>query len=160
MVKTSTIVAMALFAMLTLSCSESSSSKNDPQKLLAEELIEKLNGCWQWAESTGGIAGRKETPATLGNNVRLCLYAHNKQYSLWKDDLLIDNGQFVIKWEYHPYFSDIGWLMRIVCNMDGAQDFMDVLQDIQLLELSAQGDTLTVIPPGADIYISKFKKIN
>ncbi len=56
------ICLILLFIVLFFSCSD-----NNDGQLVVSEII----GSWDWIESTGGIDGRTETPASTGNQIVL-----------------------------------------------------------------------------------------
>jgi len=56
----------SIVLILFIIASVSDCSKNDDPKITAELL-----GKWNWIESSGGFAGKTETPATTGNSITI-----------------------------------------------------------------------------------------
>ncbi|MCS7082560.1 MAG: hypothetical protein N2561_09415 [Bacteroidetes bacterium] len=50
-------------------------------------LERRLEGRWQWVESTGGLAGLRRTPQSEGYNQELVFYSHKLE--VWRSGKLV-----------------------------------------------------------------------
>ncbi|MDP4221545.1 MAG: hypothetical protein Q8916_03195 [Bacteroidota bacterium] len=76
------IVALGWFC----SCSNSSSSDSSSDSLL---------GVWQWANTSGGIAGMTYTPSTEGFAAKMVVSA-SSNYGLYRNDTLVRSGIYTV----------------------------------------------------------------
>jgi hypothetical protein len=77
-----------LFSLLLISCSKDEFSK----------VKSELYGDWEWQETTGGIMGVLETPASTGKTMML-RFTSDQKYSLFSNGALTSEGTFSIRKE-------------------------------------------------------------
>lgn len=77
-----------LISLLLISCSKDEFSK----------VKSELYGDWEWQETTGGIMGVMETPASTGKTMML-RFTSDQKYSLLSNGALTSEGTFSIRKE-------------------------------------------------------------
>jgi hypothetical protein len=75
------------------------------------DLGPALFGNWEWRQSTGGIAGRTETPTTRKYREKLVLQSSGF-YEVIRDDSLAAKGQFSIRREATQLRADSTYVIR------------------------------------------------
>jgi len=70
-----------------------------------------LFGTWEWRQSTGGIAGRTETPATRKYREKLVLEPSGF-YQVFRDDSVAVTGRFSIAREATQFRPDSAYVIR------------------------------------------------
>lgn len=65
--------------------------KNDNQ-----QMLDKLIGTWCWVETTGGIAGVHQTPASTGHTRKL-IFNKDLTFQVYEDEKLKSSGCFEIE---------------------------------------------------------------
>ncbi|MCZ4695544.1 hypothetical protein DWB61_12530 [Ancylomarina euxinus] len=80
------IFLIVLFVGLLFSCSD-----DEKEQLFVAEII----GSWDWVESTGGIDGRTETPASTGNEIVVEFWGAS--YKKYVNDELVEEMTYKLE---------------------------------------------------------------
>ena len=64
-----------------------------------------LTGRWSWIQSVGGIAGRKDTPSSVGYT-RTLVFSPDNTCAFFRDDSLLAVTAFVIRNDKTPLSAD------------------------------------------------------
>lgn len=156
MIKVYKLLAVLAMSIAIVSCDSSTDNKTDNENKIdkTEAMKTKLNGEWYWFESSGGFAGNTVTPADTKTNVNILFEKGDSKFTMWKNGEKVDTGNYTLIWGKSVFFHDSCWILDIYPSPSNV--FYDMMNAHQQIEIS--NDTLTVIPPGADIYVSRLRK--
>ena len=114
--KVTSKIFLALFITLLLSCDE----KIEPDS--------NLLGTWIWVKSTGGFAGRTDTPSSTGQQITI-EFSKNR-YKKYVDGDLVDDLRYVIKLDNSIFSTEMEEI--IIYRNDWRQTFLVTEQSLIL----------------------------
>ncbi|MFC1476205.1 hypothetical protein ACFLQW_04305 [Candidatus Zixiibacteriota bacterium] len=91
------VAGLVLIAAIGFNCAKESSPTSPGESTYL--------GTWRWVQSSGGYAGRTETPESVGFS-RTLILAGSNVYQIYRDDLLLYNGLYYVSWEKRGWCAD------------------------------------------------------
>jgi hypothetical protein len=129
--KTRAIILLFIVMIILLSCSKERTTSN----------LNSLNGKWKWIETSEGISGKKETPATTGKIINLQI-----------------SEQSIKKYENGSLISDLPYTLKTNKSFFGDVKQILVFDGIPSQSYKIEGNQLKFFEECNDCLIYKYVK--